>query len=116
MSRELLDTLRWQFDLTWRLAQHYLPELTDDACLWAPAPDAWTVRKDSEGRWRADWAAAEPDPAPPTTIGWLTWHVIWWWSGAAAALVGNAPPARDDAPWPGDAASAVARIGVLAEG
>ncbi len=113
MSTEL-QTLRWQFDLTWRLALYHLPALTDEACLFEPAPGSWTVRKGADGRWFPDWSDTEPDPAPPVTIGWLTWHVIWWWSGLLAALRDEPRVAREDVVWPGSAAATVARIEQLA--
>jgi len=51
MSSTQIETLRWRFRLTWKLAgQHHLAALTDAACLWEPAPGAWTVRQ-SRG-WR----------------------------------------------------------------
>ncbi|GIK49430.1 MAG: DNA damage-inducible protein DinB [Alphaproteobacteria bacterium] len=103
MSREL-DTLRWQFDLALRLAAHHMPALTDEACLWLPAPGAWTVRRGEDGRWRPDWSDQEPDPAPAVSIGWLTWHLLWWSTGFVDALEGAPPTAREDAFWPGAAA------------
>lgn len=108
-SREL-ETLRWQFAMTWSLARHHLPALTDEACLWEPAPGSWTVRRGEDGLWRPDFSETEPDPAPPVTIGWLTWHLAWWWSGARSAVEGRTPPARETVFWEGDAARAVARL------
>ena len=108
-----LDTLRWQFTLVTRLAAHHLPALTDDMCLWRPAPSAWTVRQDADGNWRPDWADVEPDPAPPATIGWITWHLIWWRSSLIAAARGETPPARESVLWPGGAAAAVAQLDSL---
>lgn len=109
-----IETLYWQFDLTWRLAQHHLPSLTDAACHWAPAANAWGVRQDAKGDWRPDWSEAEPAPAPAVTIGWLTWHLIWWWSGILAAVRNEPIADREDVLWPGSAAAAVARIEELA--
>lgn len=115
MSSSQLETLRWQFRLTWRLvADVHLPALTDDACLWEPAPGSWTVRQTVDGRWRPDWADKEPDPPPSTTIGWLTWHIIWWWSGLRAALRGDVPPTPDDVDWPGTTGAVVQRLETLA--
>lgn len=111
----VLETLRWQFDLTWRLAEHHLPALTDKACLWAPAANAWSVRQDREGKWRSDWADAEPDPAPAVTIGWLTWHLIWWWSSALTAVRKESVAPRESVLWPGSAAATRARINELSE-
>lgn len=96
MTSNHLQTIRWQFDLTWRLADVHLPLLTDAACLWEPAPGSWTVRQSTDGKWRADWAESEPNPAPPATIGWLTWHVVWWWSGVVAAVLDQPVPVRQE--------------------
>lgn len=110
MESAELDALRWQFGLAWRLAEYHLPHLTDEACLWEPAPGSWTVRQSADGQWRPDWADAEPDPAPPATIGWLTWHLIWWWSGLLAAVRGEGVPSREQVFWPGTAAAIIARL------
>jgi hypothetical protein len=89
-----IEILRWQFDLTWRLAEQHLPGLSDAVCLWRAAPGASTVRQEIGGAWRPDWSDEAPNPAPTVTIGWLTWHVIWWWSSVlSAAEDKKAPPA-----------------------
>jgi hypothetical protein len=108
-----LQTLRWQFELTWRLAVVHLPALTDDACLWEPAAGSWTVRRSADGKWRPDWIEPEPDPAPTVTIGWLTWHLTWWWSGVLAALRDETPTARHETFWPGSADAVVRRLNAL---
>ena len=103
-TAERLDVLRWQFQMAWSLgADVHLPALTDESCLWLPAPGAWTVRRNSLGGWSADWADQEPDPAPPVTIAWLTWHLIWWWRDLLSRSSGDGPINRDQAPWPGSA-------------
>jgi hypothetical protein len=107
------QTLRWQFNLACRLAEHHLPALTDEACLWEPASGAWTVRKSADGTWRHDWADVEPNPAPPVTIGWITWHLIWWWSGAIAAARNERPPAHGEVAWPGGAEAVKRRLTAL---
>jgi hypothetical protein len=111
---QAIPMLRWQFDLTWRLASYHIPALTDEACLWEPALGSWTVRRGADGLWRPDWSDKEPDPAPPVTIGWLTWHVMWWWSGAQLALRGDAPLAHEDVFWPGSALGVKQALGALA--
>jgi hypothetical protein len=111
----LLQTLRWQFELTWKLAsQYHLPFLTDDVCLWEPASNSWTVRRLPNGRWRPDWVEPEPDPPPTTSIGWLTWLLIWWWSGLLAVVRKEMPVSRDEMDWPGSAGAAVQRLESLA--
>ena len=108
-----IHTLTWQFELAWKLAQHHLPKLTDEACLWEPAPGSWTVRKSVDGQWRPDWSDAEPDPAPPVTIAWLTWQMIWWWSSALTATFTHPLPARESIAWPGSAEATVLHLDVL---
>jgi len=113
----LLQTLQWQYRLTWRLAAEvHLPALTDAACLWQPAPGSWTVRQSADGKWRPDWAVPEPDPAPPVTFGWVTWHLLWWWSGLLAAMRSETPAAHDEVAWPGSAEGVVRQLEILSVG
>jgi hypothetical protein len=100
-----LELLRWQLRLAWSLADVHLPALTDEMCRWLPAPGAWTVHRREDGRWVPDWAEPEPDPAPPASIGWLTWHLGWWWSALIGHTQGTAVPPRAEVDWPGDAAA-----------
>ena len=81
----------------------------------AEYPDSWTVREDSAGRWVADWCEPEPANAPPPSIGWLTWHILWW-SDALAVVRGGAPGRRVDVYWPGTAPGVIAELGKLAAG
>jgi hypothetical protein len=115
MSSPELAMLRWQFDLAWRLAEYHLPQLTDDACSWEPAPGSWSVRKSADGLWHPDWADIEPNPAPPVSIGWLTWHLLWWWSGLLDAMRGAPKTPREQVLWPGSAAASLARLRHLSE-
>jgi hypothetical protein len=110
MNAELL----WQFDLTWALADLHLSAVVEDDFLWEPAPLCWTVRPDTAGIWRPDWAEFEPDPLPVPTIAWLTWHISWWWSLAIDNVTGLSLRGRADVTWPGDGATAVAWIRELA--
>jgi hypothetical protein len=105
MRSSQVETLRWQFQLTWKLAAIHLPHITDELCLWEPVPGSWNVRLGTDGRWRPDWLVPEPDPAPPVTIGWLTWQLLWWQAGLMAAIGGEKPPAHDEVFWPGSAAA-----------
>lgn len=110
---DFLNTLRWQYELTWRLAELHLSKLSDEACLWSPRPDSWTVHQGPDGRWHPDWADKEPDPLPTTSIAWLTWHLLWWWSGLLAAVKGERPVKHDEIPWPGNSQSTVTRLRAL---
>lgn len=109
-----LATLRWQFDLTSRLAEVHVPTLTDAMCLWEPVPGAWTVRRAADGAWRPDFSAVEPEPPPVVTIGWLTWHLVWWWTGALASARGERVPTHEELAWPGSAQAVREGIATLA--
>jgi hypothetical protein len=108
-----IQTLKWQFELIWKLGDHHLPKLTDEACLWEPAARVWTVRKSVDGQWRPDWSDPEPDPAPAVTIGWLTWQMIWWWSSALTAALSHPVPPRESIVWPGSAEATVKHLDAL---
>ena len=107
------EMLSWQFDLVWRLAGYHLPLLTDEECLWEPAPGSWSVRQRTDGSWHADWAEPVPDRAPPTTIGWLTWHILWWWGSASSALRNENIAEREAVRWPGNAAATIDALNAL---
>jgi hypothetical protein len=111
MTQELLLD---QFDLVWALADLHLGALTEDDFLWAATSLSWTVRPDTAGDWRPDWADTEPDPAPVPTIAWLTWQIQWYWETTLDHLQGRPPRDRDTVLWPGDGAAAVARLRELA--
>jgi len=110
----LLDTLAWQFRMTWSLAEHYLPHLTDELCTWMPAPSAFTVRLDEGGTWVPDWSKDETYPPPTVSIAWSTWHIQWWWTSALAAARAEAIPERESVPWSGTADGVRAELTRLA--
>lgn len=113
MTSNHLDTLRWQYGLTWKLTEYYLPNLTDEACLWEPTLGSWNVRRAANGTWRPDWIEPEPDPPPTVTIGWLTWHILWWWSGLLAAIRDEPPIPREVVFWPGSAEAVRRQLATL---
>ncbi|UFU04521.1 DinB family protein [Ruania suaedae] len=75
-----------QLEFHW--THHCLPRfagLTDEEYFWSPVPDAWNVRPRGEstapvqggsGDFTIDFAFADLDPAPFTTIAWRLGHVI----------------------------------------
>jgi hypothetical protein len=91
VDTDALAVARWQFGVAWGLTQVHLARLNDEACLWLPSPQSWTVRAGSEGLWHADWTGSDPDSPAPPSIGWLTRYVIWWWSGTLSAIRGDTP-------------------------
>nr|WP_280452447.1 DinB family protein [Nocardia cyriacigeorgica] len=104
------DLLTWQFELTWAVADYHLAALAEDDFLAEPGPLCWTVRQDTDGHWRPDWADTEPDPIPVPTIAWLSWHIDWWWSTALDQLSGRPLRTRESVHWAGTGAGAVERI------
>jgi DinB superfamily len=101
----LMTVFRWQFDLTWSLLDGHLGALQDDDYLWEPVDGCWTVREVSPGVWLPDWEEPEPVPAPPSTIGWVAWHIGWWWTETIARASGSVPPSRSEIGWPGSASA-----------
>jgi hypothetical protein len=102
------DLLIRQLDIAWALFEHHQRDLDDALSLWEPAPGSWTVRPGEGGRWVADWQVPEPEPAPPVTIGWVTWHIGYWWTTTLGHCFGFGAPAREDITWPGTADAALA--------
>ncbi|KAF4405843.1 DinB family protein [Streptomyces lycii] len=115
VSASRTGLLRRQFDLTWALFEYHLDRLEPGDFLWEPGPLCWTVRPDTDGVWRPDWADHEPDPVPVPTIGWVSWHIGWWWSVTLDHARGREARDRTDITWPGDGASAVAWLRGLRE-
>lgn len=103
-----LPLARWQFDLAWSLLDVHLSALRDEDYLWEQGDGWWSVRLLPDGRWLPDWQEPEPDPAPPATIGWLSWHIGWWWTETLARQAGGPAPVRAELAWPGTGAGAAA--------
>ncbi|QZT54794.1 DinB family protein [Mycolicibacterium austroafricanum] len=110
----MIDEIRRQFELGWGLTELHLASLVEADFLWEPAELCWTVRPDSGGRWRADFAEVEPDPVPVPTIAWLTWHIDYWWSAALASMRARPLRAPSEVLWPGNGPAAAARLRTLA--
>src|SRR2546427_2260763 len=52
-----------------------LDGLTEAEYFWQPVPGSWTLRHLPDGRWDADYAYPDPEPAPFTTIAWRINHI-----------------------------------------
>ena len=105
MSVSRLELLRWQFEMSWSLAELHLRALVAEDFRWEPAPTVWTVRPGPDGAWIPDWADTEPDPVPVPTIAWLTWHIGWWWSVTLDHVTGRPVRDRTEVHWPGEQAA-----------
>lgn len=109
MSHELRDTLLRQFDIAWALAEYHLDGLTTEECLWRPAAKGLHVRQ-HDGVWKADWPEHEGYDLGPSSIAWLTWHMLFWWSSVIDHSFGTATLAREDVMWPGSGDAVKERI------
>ena len=112
----LLESLQWQLRVGWSLlAEHHLPRMTDESCLWLPHPSAHAVRPNADGEWVGDWH--EPEPGVPwhATVGWQTWHLQGWLSGAIAEARQLDVLAQEKIRWPGNADATRIELTRLAE-
>lgn len=105
MELRSISMAKHQLHVTWSLADDVLADITDQEALWCPSPQSWTVRPTNDDRWQADWSEPEAWPAPPTSLAWVQWHVIWWWSTVLDRTFGAGTLERADVTWPGAAAA-----------
>ena len=63
-------------DYTFQRTRARLEGLTDDEYFWEPTPDCWTIRRQADGHYIADWAVPLSGTGPFTTIAWRLWHLI----------------------------------------
>ena len=108
-----LDFLRRQLDIAWSLTSYHFTGLTNEECLWRPAPVGLHVHRDTDGSWISDWPEHEGYDLGPPSIAWLTWHMIFWWSMSYNHSFGDATLTREAVKWPGTAEEAIARIEAL---
>ncbi len=109
MRCELRDTLLRQFDVAWALTEYHLDGLESEECLWRPASKGLHVQL-RDGAWVADWPETEGYELGPSSIAWITWHMLFWWSSVIDYSFGAATLTRADVIWPGSAAAVKARI------
>jgi hypothetical protein len=95
--------LQRQFDMACQLAEYHLDTLTTEECLWRPAERGLHIHAQPDGSWRADWPEHEGYDLGPSSIGWLTWHLLFWWSMALDHNFGPGTLQAQDVQWPGDA-------------
>jgi hypothetical protein len=113
-STELRDALLRQFEIAWSLASFHLETLTTEECLWRPAAQGLHVHP-QDGVFHADWPEHERYDLGPSSIAWLTWHMIFWWSSVLDHHFGAGTLTRQDVLWPGSADTVRTRIGSLAQ-
>jgi hypothetical protein len=116
-TAELAEQLDWQWRSQFRPR---LDGLTDEEYRWEPVPGMWSVRprgssaaplSSGNGAFTQDFAWPEPDPPPLTTIAWRLGHLLTGVFGLrVASHFGGAPVDPGSYDYPGDAASALARL------
>lgn len=70
-----VQLLSLQLDEAYRMIRDRIEGLTEEEFWWRPVAGAWNVRQGADGRWAADCAEPDPQPAPFTTIAWRLVHV-----------------------------------------
>ncbi|MGH9226454.1 MAG: DinB family protein [Acidimicrobiales bacterium] len=88
-------------DYAWDRARPRMEGVTTDEYFWEPVPGCWTLRRQPDGSFLADWAAPEPSPAPFTTIAWRLSHIGWFLNLRANHRFGDGTLTPLTAPWPG---------------
>src|SRR2546422_4647351 len=70
-----VELLARQMDEAFEMVRGRLDGLTEAEYFWQPVPGSWTLRQLADGRWDADYAYPDPEPAPFTTIAWRINHI-----------------------------------------
>jgi hypothetical protein len=112
MTCEIRDALVRQLDIAWALTDYHLATLGTEECLWRPAARGLHVHL-RDGAWLADWPEQEGYEIGPSSIAWITWHILFWWSSVLDHSFGPATLTRQNVTWPGSAEAVKARIGEL---
>jgi hypothetical protein len=116
-NAQLVDQLDWHWH------EHLRPRmesLTDTEYRWEPVPGMWSVRPRGEstapiaagsGDFVMEYADPDPDPVPVTTIAWRIGHLLVGVFGMrVASHFGGKPVDYESYEYPGDAATALARL------
>ena len=121
MSIDWNEELAEQLDWHWRSQlRPRLDGLTDEEYFWEPVPGMWSIRPRGVGtapialgggEFTQDFAWPAPEPAPVTTIAWRLSHLLVGVFGMrVASHFGCAPVDYQTYDYPGDAATALARL------
>jgi DinB superfamily len=86
-----------QWDVSLEMLHERLEGLTDDECVWEPAPGAATVVRTDDGRWRPSDA---PEVGGVRTIAWLFGHLGEAGTERADYLVGSHSLVPGSIEWP----------------
>ncbi len=124
MDVDWTGLLAEQLDWHWRAQlRPRLDGITDDEYFWEPVPGMWSVRPRGaskapitvgSGDYTCDYAWPEPDPVPVTTIAWRLAHLqVGVFGMRVASHFGGTPVDYQDYDYPGDAATALARLDAI---
>lgn len=83
LKKELLDVIAEAYD---KRLMPRLQGLTDKEYLWEPVPDCWTIHRNGDGTFRADWGLVFDEIPPFTTIAWRMRHLIDCYGSRRAAI------------------------------
>lgn len=103
MAADARGYLIRQFEMGWALASYHLEGLTTEECLWRPARVGLHVAQREDGSWVADWPEHEGYDLGPSSMAWITWHLIFWWSSVLDHSFGSGTLGREGVAWPGSA-------------
>ena len=113
MSNELRELLARQFAISWALTDFHLQTLSTEECLWRPAAKGLHVQPSEGGASRADWPEHEGYELGPSSVAWLTWHLIFWWSMVLDHSLDGGTLSRESVLWPGSAGGVRAAVSQL---
>lgn len=100
----LKENLLGLSDYSFERTKNRLAGLTDDEYFWEPVPSCWTLRREPDDDYRADWAVSPTGSGPFTTIAWRLWHLIHCYGAKRNAMWLNLEPAgaKENAPFTSD--------------
>lgn len=113
MSDTIRDYLSRQFEIAWALTDYHLATLSDDECRWRPAARGLHVKERADGTWQADWPEHEGYDLGPSSMAWLTWHLVFWWSMVLDHSFAAGTLEREAVRWPGSAEAVRQRVAEL---
>lgn len=108
-EESIRSLLEFQFEISWQLLEYHLTNLEDTECLWRPSSTGLHLINES-GIWKADWPDTESYDLGPSSIAWITWHIIFWWSMVLNYSFGDGMLKREDIYWPGNVKNVKVKI------
>jgi hypothetical protein len=108
-TNNLRNTLIFQFDIAWQMLKYHFTDLEEEEGLWKPSTKGLQVTN-TFGIWKVDWPDNENYDMGPSSIAWVTWHIIYWWSMVFDYSFGQGTLEREEVQWPGSMNAVIAKI------